>query len=68
MHIPIQANIYCVSCKKCGAKPVVDQQPGGKFRIVCPNNIDHYKIKSDYIDVEEWNSANEMPAGFRKVG
>ncbi len=69
MYISIQNNIYCENCRICGARPVIEQLPKAKFKLVCPNDKDHFKLTFSFIDesIKAWNKLNERPMGLRKV-
>jgi len=69
MYIPIQKNIHCEPCKECGARPVIQQLPKSKFKILCPTNSEHYNIISNNVEdiVDNWNKKNSVVATFRKV-
>jgi ribosomal protein L44E len=68
MYIPIQKNIYCEQCKDCGTRPVVEQMPKGKFRLLCPNCKEKNAMKPGFVEIDKWNLLNAKPAVLRKVG
>jgi hypothetical protein len=68
MYIPVQKNIHCEPCKKCGARPVIEQLPNFKFRILCPTDMNHYKSVPGLVDIEAWNKENKQILPLRKVG
>ena len=65
MTIPIQPNIQCENCIKCGNRPHVEQHK--KYWVLtCPNKSCKNFVKALTIDFATWNrlnkKANEIPA------
>jgi len=74
MYIPIQNNINCEPCKNCGTRPVVEQLPKSKFRLLCPNCKGKNATASGLVDIEKWNMMNAKHSikadgvGLQKAG
>ncbi len=64
-YINIQPNIFCESCKDCGARPIIEQRDR-KYYVICPNDSNHYQTKSGMIDMDEWNRFNTITRGLQK--
>ena len=69
MRIPIQKNIHCEPCKECGARPVVEQLPKAKFKVLCPTCGIRNSTPPGLFDVDKWNLLNLVvqPGVLRKV-
>ena len=58
IFIQIQPAIFCENCKECGARPVI-QQVKSQYRVLCPNDKNHYSTKVGLIDIQDWNKKNQ---------
>jgi hypothetical protein len=57
-HILIPASVPCLTCRQCGARPVIALVEKGEYVVKCPYDESHYQTSPGLIDIEDWNRNN----------
>ncbi|MBS1531542.1 MAG: hypothetical protein JSU01_14635 [Bacteroidetes bacterium] len=61
-YITVPETYSCLTCKHCGARPVIAMAAEGEYVVKCPNDPSHYQTPPGLIDIDDWNEHNATTA------